>query len=218
MLKRIFLLLKYEAMLEFRNKALTGSLFVYVISTVFVCYRSFQSVNSAEVWNALFWIVVLFSSTNAVLRSFQRENKGNALYLYQTIRPEELILAKITFNYILTLLLIAGTIPAFWLLLGNPVQDIPTFVMVSFLAAGAFSACLTLVSAMAGKSANAAGLTPVLGFPVILPVLMVAIKAAGNAAAGMELSSYWDLPVVLAAFNIIIVVLSYFLFPYLWRD
>lgn len=205
-------------MLEFRNKALLGSLFVYVFSTVFVCYRSFNTLEDPVVWNALFWIVVLFAGTNAVLRSFHRENKGNALYLYQLVRPEELILAKIGFNYILTLLLVAGTIPVFWLLLGNPVQDTGTFLLVAFLAAGAFSACLTLVSAMAGKTSNAAGLTPVLGFPVILPVLMVAIKAADKAAAGAALSTYWDLPVVLGAFNVILVILSFFLFPYLWRD
>lgn len=205
-------------MLEFRNKALVGSLFVYVFSTVFVCYRSFQTVNDPGVWNALFWIVVLFSSTNAVLRSFQRENKGNALYFYQLIKPGELIVAKIAFNYILTLLLILGTIPVFWLLLGNPVEDVGTFLLIAFLAAGAFSACLTLVSAMAGKTSNAAGLTPVLGFPVILPVLMVAIKAADKAASGITLTDYWDLPVVLGAFNIVIIILSFFLFPYLWRD
>lgn len=218
MFTRILRLVKYEAMLEFRNRALVGSLFVYVFSTVFVCYRSFQTVEDPTVWNALFWIVVLFSSTNAVLRSFQRENKGNSLYLYQLIRPGELIVAKITFNYILTLMLIMGTVPVFWLLLGNPVVDVGMFLLVSFLAAGAFSATLTLVSAMAGKTSNAAGLTPVLGFPVILPVLMVAVKAAGKAAGGAALSTYWDLPVVLGAFNLVIVILSFFLFPYLWRD
>ena len=218
MFTRIARLVKYEAMLEFRNKALVGSLFVYVLSTVFVCYESFQSTSNATVWNALFWIVVLFSSTNAVLRSFQRENKGNALYLYQLIRPAELIVAKIAFNYILTLMLIIGTIPVFWILLGDPVKDSGMFFLVAFLAAGAFSACLTLVSAMAGKTSNAAGLTPILGFPVIIPVLMSAIKAAESAASGIDLSQYWDLPVVLLAFNVVIVVLSFFLFPYLWRD
>jgi heme exporter protein B len=204
--------------MEFRNKALTGSLFVYVISTVFVCYRAFDSVESSSMWNALFWLVVLFSCTNAVLRTFQRENKGNALYLYQTLKPGELILAKIIFNYLLTLLLVLGTLPVFFLLLGSPLKSPLVFLLVVFLAAGAVSACLTLVSAVAAKTTHAAGLTPVLGFPVILPLLMVAVKASGNATAGMSLSMYWDLPVVLGAFNLILVVLSYLLFPYLWRD
>jgi heme exporter protein B len=218
MVSRILALVRFEALMEFRNKALTGSLFVYVISTVFVCYRAFESVDSPAVWNALFWLVVLFSCTNAVLRSFQRENKGNALYLYQTLKPGELILAKITFNYILTLLLVVGTLPVFFLLLGSPLKSPFVFLLVVFLAAGAVSACLTLVSALAAKTTHAAGLTPVLGFPVILPLLMVAVKASGNAAAGMSLSMYWDLPLVLGAFNLILVVLSYLLFPYLWRD
>jgi heme exporter protein B len=185
---------------------------------VFVCYRAFDSVESSSMWNALFWLVVLFSCTNAVLRSFQRENKGNALYLYQTLKPGELILAKIIFNYLLTLLLVLGTLPVFFLLLGSPLKSPFVFLLVVFLAAGAVSACLTLVSAVAAKTTHAAGLTPVLGFPVILPLLMVAVKASGNAAAGMSLSMYWDLPVVLGAFNLLLVVLSYLLFPYLWRD
>ena len=218
MVWRILALVRFEALMEFRNKALTGSLFVYVISTVFVCYRAFDSVESSSMWNALFWLVVLFSCTNAVLRTFQRENKGNALYLYQTLKPGELILAKIIFNYLLTLLLVLGTLPVFFLLLGSPLKSPLVFLLVVFLAAGAVSACLTLVSAVAAKTTHAAGLTPVLGFPVILPLLMVAVKASGNATAGMSLSMYWDLPVVLGAFNLILVVLSYLLFPYLWRD
>lgn len=218
MFVRIVRLVKYEAMLEFRNKALIGSLLVYVLSTVFVCYQSFHSITNASVWNALFWIVVLFASTNAVLRTFYRENQGTALYLYQTVKPGEVIVAKIVFNYILTLGLVMCTVPVFWVLLGNPVQDTGMFFLVAFLAAGAFSACLTLVSAMAGKTSNSAGLTPILAFPVILPVLIVAIKGAEHAASGTQVAEYWDLPVVLAAFNVVIVVLSFFLFPYLWRD
>jgi heme exporter protein B len=70
----IYHLILKEIRLEFRSKVSLGSLFVYVISTVFVCYRSFLTIQSVPVWNALFWIIVLFSVVNAVSRSFYHEN------------------------------------------------------------------------------------------------------------------------------------------------
>ena len=78
---------------------------LYVISTVFVCYLSFRNVVSVPVWNALFWIIMLFASINAVGRSFIQERKGRLLYYYSIASPQAFLLAKMAYNSLLMLVI-----------------------------------------------------------------------------------------------------------------
>lgn len=216
--ERVKMLVKKDLLLEFRSKAAIGELLVYVVSTVFVCYRAFNTINSVPVWNALFWIIILFSSINAVSRSFYRESRAKRIYYYQIASPEEIILSKIIFNFLLVVFLCVITLPLYSLFLGNLADDLLMLFLVAILASGAFSSIMTLVSAIASKSDQGPGLTAILTFPVILPLLMVTLKASKNAMDGIDTSQYTNLLVVMLAFNVVSVALSYILFPYLWRD
>jgi heme exporter protein B len=170
------------------------------------------------VWNALFWIIILFAVVNAVSRSFYNENRSLQLYYYQLVSPAAVILSKILFNYLLVILLCLITLPVYTLFLGSPDADWLPFLLVVLLAAGAFSSAFTLISAIAAKGNNAAGLTPVLGFPVIIPLLLITIKASGNALDALDFSVYSDTVIVLVLFNVVLTAMAYLLFPYLWRE
>ncbi|MGZ4158438.1 MAG: heme exporter protein CcmB, partial [Bacteroidia bacterium] len=67
---------------EMRNKYALGGILLYVVSTVFVSYLSFKKIVNPATWNALFWIILLFASINAIAKSFISETKGRLLYLY----------------------------------------------------------------------------------------------------------------------------------------
>ena len=67
--KEISFLFRKEMMLEWRQKYALGGILLYVTSTVFVVFLSFVKV-LPDVWNALFWIISLFASVNAVAKSF----------------------------------------------------------------------------------------------------------------------------------------------------
>jgi heme exporter protein B len=71
----ITFLLKKETLLELRQKYALGGILLYVASTVFVVKLSFLK-TAPEVWNALFWIISLFASLNAVVKSFVQENSA----------------------------------------------------------------------------------------------------------------------------------------------
>ena len=66
----IKLLLHKDIKLELKQSYTLNSILLYAFSTVFICYLSFKGVVDVSTWNALFWIILLFTSINAVVKRF----------------------------------------------------------------------------------------------------------------------------------------------------
>jgi heme exporter protein B len=81
-----------------------------------------------------------------------------------------------------------------------------------------FSASLTLISGIASKANNSNILMAVLSFPVVIAILLMAIKITKNALDGLDFSASYDELLNLLAINCILSVLAYLLFPYIWRS
>lgn len=215
--KQINDLIAKEIKLELRNKYALGGILLYVISTVFVSYLCFKQIVTPATWNALFWIILLFASLNAVAKSFATETKGKLLYIYSLVSPQAVILSKIIYNSLLLLVLSGLCLAVYCLFIGSKIQDMPLFLLTLALGSFGFSSLLTMVSAIASKTGNNFTLMAILSFPIILPLLMVLIKLSKNALDGLE---KWDVHylLILLCINVIIIALSYLLFRYLWRD
>jgi heme exporter protein B len=87
----IIALLKKEILLEWRQKFAINGILLYLGSTVFVCYLSFGVKGnklSPYVWNALFWVILLFASVNAIAKSFIQERHGRQIYYYSLLSPQ----------------------------------------------------------------------------------------------------------------------------------
>ena len=218
MIQEISILVKKELKLEWRSKYAIGGLLLYVVSTIFVAYLSFKKIVTVPTWNALFWIILLFAATNAIAKSFVQESKGKRLYLYSLSSPQAIIFSKIIYNAVLVSVLAFLTYVVFAVLLGDLVQDHLTFATALFLGAVGFSSTLTLISAIASQSDNNMTLMSILGFPIILPLLMTLIKLSKNAIDGLAWSVNYKYVGVLLMLNVIVIILSYLLFPYLWRE
>ena len=221
LLPSIRTLIHKELQLEWRNKYAFNGILLYVAGAVFVCFMSFnvkKGVVHPITWNALFWIIILFSAVNAVSKSFVGEREGRNLYYYTLISPQALIISKIMYNIILLLVLGILGLGFYSLVMGNPVQDNGLFLSCLILAAVGFASALTLVSAIASKAGNNGTLMAILSFPVILPMILLIIKISKNAMDGLERSVSYDELLVLTAINAIVLTTSYILFPFLWRN
>ena len=101
MLKEIKSLIDKEIRLELRQKYALNGMILYVVSTVYVCYLSFR-LKSNQIdkitWNTLFWIILLFTATNAIAKSFTQERFGRLLYYYTLANPVAIIISKILYN------------------------------------------------------------------------------------------------------------------------
>jgi heme exporter protein B len=210
-------LLKKEILLEWRSKYALNGILLYVISTVFVCYLSFRT-TPPLVWNALFWIIMLFAAINAIAKSFMQESRGRLLYYYQIASPQAIIIAKIIYNILLMILMAVIALVFYSLVFKNEVGDYGLYFLSVIIGAISFSTVFTMISAIASKAGNNGTLMAILSFPVIIPLLMLIIKLSKNAMDGLDRSVSLKEIAVLGAINLIVVATSLLLFPYLWRD
>jgi heme exporter protein B len=216
--KQVIHLISKELTLELRQKYVLNGILLYVVSTVFTSYLSFKRIIDAPTWNALFWIILLFASVNAVSKSFIQETRGRLLYLYTLASPQAVILSKIIYNMLMMIALSLICLLFYSLFIGNIIQEMPLFLLNLLLGSIGFSSILTMVSAIASKTSNNFTLMAILSFPIMMPLLMTLIRVSKNAIDGLELTVSYSYVGVLLVINVIVIILSYLLFPYLWRD
>jgi len=219
MYKRTIALLKKDILLELRQQHTFYGLLLYIASTVFVLYLSLPETPDAEVWNSLFWVIQLFVCVTTVAKSFLQENKGRMLYFYSIASPVEFIVAKLIFNMLLMLLMSLVSLSLFYMFLENPVQDALRFTGIVILGGISLSLVFTLMSAIAAKAQQNAALIAILGFPVILPQLLLLMKLskAGFAEVFRD-GAVLQLAGLIILLDVLVVVLAGILFPYLWKD
>jgi len=219
--KQTLVLFKKELTLEWRQRYALNGLLLYIVSTVMITYLSFnlkfQKI-SPITWNALFWIIVLFTAINAIAKSFMQESYGRFLYYYTIASPQAIILSKMLYNAILMLVISTLGLSVYMVVLGNPIEDLLLFSINLFLGSIGFSSTLTMVSSIAAKARNNATLMAILSFPVILPMLLMLIRVSKNAIDGLDRSLSYDEILTLTAINTIVFVVSLLLFPYIWRS
>lgn len=221
LLKEIQILIRKEVQLEFKKRTAISGVLLYVVTTVFVCYLSFNRLDDAATWNNLFWIILIFASTNAAAKSFDEERDGRQLYLYTLASPQAVMLSKMIYNTLLLIVLSLFSLVIFFLLLGNePLLRThwPMFIAALVLGTMGMASILTLVSAIASKTSNNLGLIAILAFPLIFPLLLTLQKMTALSIQGFG----WDVNgkylFVLLGMNALTAALSFILFPYLWRD
>jgi heme exporter protein B len=214
-------LLAKEFLLEWRRRAAFSGLALYLFSTSFICYITFnlqRGVLSPVVWSALFWIVVLFTAMHAGAKSFLTERRAREIYYYSIVSPESVILSKIAYNFFLISALSFGAVALFAVLIGNPVQQPWLFAGLLALASFGLAASLTLPAGIAARAANSGVLMAVLSFPVVVAILALCVRVTRNCIDGIDPSLSMDELLTLAAIDAIAAALSYVLFPFVWRS
>jgi heme exporter protein B len=215
--RELIWLIQKEFLLEFRQRYAIGGIVLYVFSMVFVVFTASIKV-IPPVWNILFWLIVLFASINAIVKSFTQESGNRQLYYYQIANPIILLMAKILYNTLLLLVLSILSFGVYSLVAGNPVKDMGLFSLVILLGSIGFAITFTFLSSIAAKANNSATLMAILSFPVVLPILMTLMRLSTIALRLMQDTSYMRDIINLLAIDVILLTLAFVLFPFIWKD
>lgn len=219
MLQRITTLLKKDILLELRQQHTFYGILLYIASTIFVLYLSMPDSPEANIWNSLFWVIQLFVCVNTVAKSFLQESKGRMLYFYSITSPVEFIIAKLIFNTLLMALMSLVSLGLFFTFLDNPVADSLVFTGVVILGGTSISLVFTLMSAIAAKAQQNAALIAILGFPVILPILLLLMRLSKAAFAEVfREGAVAQLAGLIGLMDLLVITLAVILFPFLWKD
>lgn len=214
----ILQLLKKEFLTEFRFKISLNSIFLYLVSTVFIAYLAINQLEELKVWVALYWIILVFAAVNASVNSFRLESGRQFYYYYGLVKASSLIISKLIFNAILILLIAYLSYFLIAILIGNPIENVELFLLVIFTGGISLASVLTLVSAIASKTSQNSSLTAILAFPILLPTLLTSIKASLLCGLGFGWEECSTYILSLGLIFLIILALSLILFPYLWRS
>jgi heme exporter protein B len=218
MMKPVFSLLKKDLLLELRQQHTLYGILLYIASTIFVLSLSVDELD-AKVWNGLFWVIQLFICVNAVAKSFLQESKGRMLYYYTIVSPAAFIIAKLLYNVCLMLGMSLISLLLYSFFINNPLSNALQFTGIVILGGASISLVFTLMSAIAAKASHNAALMAILGFPVILPLLLLLMrlsKAAFNEV--FREGALLQLTGLIIGLDVLIVAMAVVLFPYLWKE
>lgn len=215
-IRHIIALFKKDILLEIRQQYTFYGILLYIAATIFVLYMAVEEPET-KVWNGLFWVIQLFICINAVAKSFLQESQGRMLYFYSISSPRDFVLAKLLFNSLLMLIMSLLSLILFTLFLGNPMQKAATFTGLVLLGGWGLSLVFTFLAAIAAKARQNAAIMAILGFPIIIPQLILLMQLS-NAAFSPDLTVPIANVLLLVALNVMVILLAVILFPFLWKD
>ncbi|MGC4235188.1 MAG: heme exporter protein CcmB [Niabella sp.] len=215
-MKSVITLLKKDLLLEIRQQYSFYGILLYMGATIFVLFLAIQEPEK-EIWNGLFWVIQLFICINAVAKSFMQESRARMLYFYTITSPVHFMIAKLLFNSLLMLLMTLISLLLFLAFIGNPTEKLLPFTCLALLGGFSLSMVFTFLAAIAAKARQNAAIMAVLGFPLIVPQLMLLMKLS-NAAFSAGQSFQWSDILLLIALDFLVGLLSVILFPFLWKD
>lgn len=215
-LHQIWTLFKKDLLLEIRQQYAFYGVLLYVGATIFVLFMTIENPSTAT-WNGLFWIIQLFISINAVAKSFLQESRNRMLYYHTITSPQNFVLAKLLFNSVLMLVMSLLSMLLFSLFMDYPVQKTGIFIGIVFLGGWSLSLVFTFLAAIAAKAQQNAAIMAILGFPIIIPQLLILMKVSS-----VVFTQSGALPLInillLLVSDLLVIFLAIILFPFLWKD
>ena len=216
-MKQIAALLSKDIQLDFRQMFGLGGIFLYVFAAAFIIYLSFGEV-IGKTWVALYWIVVLFASVNAVLRSTTQEGNQRRIYYYTITDPVSVSLAKLIYNFLVLLIISLLCLLLFVVFNGYPIISSGYFFLGLLCGTVGIAANFTLISQIASYGKNSNTLMMVLSLPVIIPLLLPVIRLSIKSLEQVSWSQVQTDVTLLGAIDLLIVGVAILLFPFIWRS
>ncbi len=148
-----------------------------------------------------------------------QESKGRMIYFYSIVSPAHFIIAKLIYSTVIMLLMVLVSLILFKILLGNPVMNEFQFIGIACLGGLSLSLVFTLMSAIAAKANQNAAIMAILGFPLIIPQLLLLIRLSKSAFGEVfRDGAVRQISFLLTGLDLLVIALSLVLFPFLWKD
>ena len=148
----------------------------------------------------------------------KEEESSTSNTLKLVANPSIVFWGKFLFNLILLFLLEIIIVPLFIILLDFKVSSITIFITVLCLASLGLACATTIIAAMVAKANVKGALFAVLSFPILLPLLIVAISGTQLSLVESNWLVAWSEYIVLFSYMIVMMTLSILLFDFVWEE
>jgi len=205
---------------EFRTRYSLNTLALFAFTTLVVVSFSLGPLGvslskGTALLPVLLWITLLFSVAAGLPRAFvQEEETQTAMALRLAATPSALFCGKLLYGLTLVFALEALVTPVYVAMTSLAIASPGLLVVV--LAAGGYGLAVgsTLVAAIIAQARTKGTLFSVLAFPVLLPLLVLAVELTRVAASGTAPDV--ALPQLLL-YDAVVTVAGLMLFPVVWN-
>ncbi len=217
---KVISLIKIEWSLDLKRPAILASAILQMAVMAMLSMLSMlsQPEKAAKIWNSLFWITLIFCTLQAISKSFLTVSRNRWIYWNQLSSPGQILWSKIIYGWITMIILTLINLLLFGFFMGMPVIHMFAYIKILILVTGGISTIFTFIGAIASKANQAGFLAPVLSLPVILPLILLGIKASNKVFNPILVSSVNKDILMLTALDGLILVLSGILFSALWKE
>lgn len=205
---------------ELRNRYALNTLGLFAFTTLVVVSVSLGPLGvsvaqGTAVLPVLLWIVLLFAATAGLPRAFvQEEETHTATALRLAATPSAVFCGKLAYSVALVAALELLITPLYLAMMSLEVGS--PLLLAGVLAAGGYglAAGSTLVAAIIAQARSRGALFAVLAFPVLLPLLLMAVELTRNAVGG-DPAGVAMVPLLL--YDASVTIFGLMLFPVVWN-
>ena len=208
-----------DLLTEMRSRETLSSMVFFALIVILIFSFSFSMNQQAarEVVAGIIWVAFAFTGMIGLGKSFSSELQNDCLQALQLV-PESkgaIYLGKAAANFLFMFIVEILLFPMFVIFFNlDVVEEISVLLVIFFLATVGLSAVGTLFSALTVQIRAREVMLPILLLPLVVPVMIAAVEATKSALHGepLALYSYWL--ELLAIFDVIFSVVSFWMFEF----
>jgi heme exporter protein B len=220
-LKKAIAITRKDIISEARTREIIFSALVFALLVIVTFNFAFgaDQADMSLVAPGVLWVTFTFAGVLNLSRAFVPEKEEGCLegLMASPVSRETIYVGKMLGSLLFMLVIEIIALLVFALLFDLPVFS-GQLVLVTFLATVGFVAAGTLFAALAVNTKARELVLPILFLPVIVPVVIGAVKASGAALAGSSWGEMASWLGILAAFDAIFIVVSFWVFSFVIEE
>jgi len=214
-------IIRKDLQAELRSRELVATMLLFALLSVLIFSFALEldRVAREEAVSGVLWVTVVFSSILGLNRSMAMEREGGNMdgMLLAPIDRSAVFVGKLFGNYIFAISVGLLLLPLMSVLYNMNLLRGWIFITL-FIGTLGISTTGTLLAAMTVQTRSREALLPIVMLPVILPLLLGAVRATNGIANDAPINDWMLWPQVIAVVDVIYLVLCYVTFPYVIEE
>lgn len=219
--KAVWAVVQKDLSAELRSRELLSSMLVFslLVILIFNFALELDIGTRRSVTAGVLWATFAFAGTLGLNRSMAIEKDRGCLdgLLLAPVDRSAIYFGKVISNFAFMLIVEAFVLPIYSVLYGVNLFQ-PGLLMVILLGSIGYTAVGTLLSAMSIQTRTRDVMLPILLFPVVIPILIAAVKASGGYLTGAEMSEISPWLNLLVGYDVIFTSLAFMVFDYVVEE
>ncbi len=220
-LKAIVSIVWKDLVAELRSRELLSAMLVFALLVILIFNFAIELQPDLRmtITPGVLWVTLAFAGTLGLNRSMAVEKDRGCLdgLLLAPVDRSAIYFGKALSNLAFMLIVAIIVLPVYSILYNITLFN-PGLLLVVMLGSTGYAAIGTLLSSMAVQTRTRDVLLPVLLFPVIVPVLLAAVKASAGYLQNLPMNEIWPWLNILIAYDVIFTAISFMVFEFIVEE